>query len=52
MSRTIFGPLRATHRLVETIRIARIDRNHQAEYTAYRPSLSNTEYQNGPNWLM
>ena len=40
------------HRLVLTTRNARISRNHQALYTLYRLSASNTRAQNGPNWLM
>jgi len=51
MSRIIFGALRTTHRPVETIRVSKIARNHQAVYTVYRPSLRKTSYQKGPNWF-
>ena len=52
MSRTIFGALRAMHRLVDDTSSVIRSMNHHDEYTAYRPALSNTSNQNGPNWLM
>jgi hypothetical protein len=39
------------HKEVETTRKAMISKNHQVEYTAYKPSVLNTSNQKGPNWF-
>ena len=47
----ILGACRVMHSEVLVTKKARINRNHQALYTAFRLIAMNSWAQNGPNWF-